>query len=116
LNAAAPSPHTVTVNILNHNIELVATGAQRNSLPIDLGILNFFGQQLSGYIRSDGVLEGLRHFAADTGDAPKDIYNAMLYSVFVCKGYIAILDLHRDWNEHRVAGDSDEIGADVEGH
>ena len=115
-NPAAPRTHAVAVHVLHDNVQFVASRSQRHCFPINFRILHFLGKQFRRHVGSYGVFKRLCHLAGESREPAENVDDAMLYAVFVRKCNVAVLDLHRDRNQDRVAGDSHKISTNLERH
>src|SRR5207245_9202892 len=105
-------------NVLNDAMQteaLLAT-TQWQRFPLRRSILGGLEQQLHRDIDLHCVFKGLYDLARERRHAPEDIDGAAFHAVLVLERDVAVLDLNRDWNQHRVAGDLHEVRSHIKGH
>src|SRR5271165_5734266 len=104
-DAARPRTDTVPVDVLHHQIDAIASGTQRDGLPVERGMLQRLLQQILRHVDLHRVLEGLRYASGNSGDPAEYVHRAALDAVFRCKRDVLVLDLERYRHQHRIASD-----------
>src|SRR5258708_19578967 len=114
----APGPSAISVHILNDNVQTVAIKAdpQRQRFPVHRSILGGLGQQFYRHIDLHRVFKGLYDLARERRHATEDIDGAALHAVLVLERDVALLDLNRDRNQHRIAGTLHEARSHTKTH
>src|SRR6266849_5917795 len=94
----------------------LTTMSRRQRFPVHRRIFGSLRQQFHRHIDLHRVFKGLYDLARERRHAPEDIDGAALYSVLVLESDVAVLDLNRDGNQHRVTGNLQEVRPHIEGH